>query len=102
MISGIFRWLGADGGGGSRSTLETVNDSFSYLLLEISYFFIIIFSERMSKILLRRISRVCKQLMSLFVSHVTYFNPWTRQNFPAPLKIEQTLSHRKKPRHRLS
>ena len=33
-------------------------------------------------------------LMSLLRLHVSCLNPWARQTFPAPLKIEQTLSHR--------
>ena len=33
-------------------------------------------------------------LTSCLTSRVSCFSPWARQNFPAPLKIEQTLSHR--------
>ena len=33
-------------------------------------------------------------LASLLTSHVSCLSPWTRQNFPASLKIEQTLSTR--------
>ena len=33
-------------------------------------------------------------LTPLLMSHVSCPCPWARQNFPAPLKIEQTLSHR--------
>ena len=35
-----------------------------------------------------------KVLRSLLMSGVIYLSPWARQNFLAPLKIEQTLSHR--------
>ena len=42
---------------------------------------------------LRR-EHVCEQLISLSVSCFSYLSPWARQNFSAPLKIEQTLSHR--------
>ena len=41
-----------------------------------------------------RVSNVCKQLMSLLVSRVSCLSSWASQNFPAPLKKEQTLSHR--------
>ena len=45
---------------------------------------------------LRRVSVVCKQLTSLLhvASRVSYLSSWTRQNFPSPLKSEQTLSNR--------
>ena len=33
-------------------------------------------------------------LTSLLTSRVSCPSPWARQNFPAPLKIEQALSHR--------
>ena len=42
----------------------------------------------------RRVSVVCKQLTSILVSRVSCLSPWIKQNFPALLKIEQTLSHR--------
>ena len=45
---------------------------------------------------LRLEKNVCKQLTSLLVSRVSCLSPWPRQNFPAALKIEQTLSLVKK------
>ena len=38
--------------------------------------------------------KYCKQLKSFLTSRVSCLSPWTRQNFPAPLKVEQTLSFR--------
>ena len=40
------------------------------------------------------VKNACMQMTSLLVSHVSCLSPWARQNFPAPLKIEQTMSHR--------
>ena len=52
-------------------------------------------SERHSEyFLLLRVSVICKQLTSLLVACVSCLSPWARQNFPAPLKIEQTLACR--------
>ena len=48
--------------------------------------------ERHSGCLLRRVKDVPKHLTSLLKSRVSCLSPWARQNFPAPLKIEQTLS----------
>ena len=39
-------------------------------------------------------NNICKQLMSHTVSHVNCLSVRARQNFPAPQKVEQTLSHR--------
>ena len=44
--------------------------------------------------LLWPVSDACKLLMSFKVSGVSCLSPWIKQNFPAPLKVEQTLSHR--------
>ena len=33
-------------------------------------------------------------MTSHLTSRVSCLSPWARQNFPAPLKLEQTLSHR--------
>ena len=44
----------------------------------------------------KRLCDVCKQLMSLLVSSVSCLSPWARQYFPAPLKTEETMSHRYK------
>ena len=35
-----------------------------------------------------------RALTTLLTSGVSYISPWAKHNFPAPLKIEQTLSHR--------
>ena len=51
-------------------------------------------SERHSEFFVRRGSNACKQLTSLIVPRVSCLRPWERQNFPEPLKLEQTLSHR--------
>ena len=55
-------------------------------------------SERHSEFSVWHVSVICKQLMSLLASCVSCLSPWARQNFPAPLRIEQTLeqtlSHR--------
>ena len=45
-------------------------------------------------VLLGQVKNVCKQLTSLLVSCMSCLSPWARHNFPALLKIEQTLSHR--------
>ena len=50
--------------------------------------------ERHSDFSSRRIRNVCKQLTSHIVSRVSCLSPWARQNFTAPLKLEQTLSHK--------
>ena len=40
----------------------------------------------------RRVSDVCKQLTSLLVPRVSCLSLWASLNFPAVLKIEQTVS----------
>ena len=51
-------------------------------------------SKRHPEFFRHGVNNVCKQLKSRIVSRVSCLGPWGRQSFPAPLKVEQTVSHR--------
>ena len=86
----------------SRLRQRPTIDYFSYLLLNKIVSIPLRFynlrsmasnSERHSEFFVTA-HQCCKQLTSVLASLVSFLSPWVRQNFPPPLKIEQTLSHR--------
>ena len=81
-------FFGGGGGGGEGIVVFKNIRIFSYFLLFYTIYFV---CRPMLSFSIRRVSDVCKQLTSLLVSRVSYLSPWTRQNFPAQLKIELTL-----------